>query len=92
MEITKQHWEVFRLGNQEKKSYKEVAELMNISADKARELMLELRHAEPNLFPCETESRRFGQQNLYRDGKKLLSWERLKENYPYIEDSIKQKF
>ena len=92
MEITQEHWEVFRLGNQEKKSYTIIAELMGISRDRVRNLMRELRSQEPDLFPCEAESRRFGQQNMYRDGKKLLSWEQVYELDPAADDTIKQKF
>jgi hypothetical protein len=86
MDITPLHWECFRLGNQEKKSAPKVAEILDIEVDEVKRLLKELRASHPQLFPCEREYLRFGQQNMPRDGYKLLPITDIDEN------EIKYKF
>ena len=80
MDITNQHWECFRLGNQEKKPLLEVAETLGIDVRQVKQMLTELRKAEPGLFPYEREYLEFGKQHQNRDGKKLLRLEDIDEN------------
>ena len=88
MEITDEHWSAFRYANQEKKSFKSTAELIGVTRERVKELLAELRKAEPSLFPYEKEKYQFGAQNMAREGRKMLSYNQVRN----IDSQIKQKF
>jgi len=71
MKFTDEHWLVFRLYAQEGKSYARIGELTGLTRQRIKDLIAEMRKAEPDLFPVETESQNFGQQNMYRKGRGL---------------------
>ena len=86
MKISMLHWDCFRLANQEKRPIYEVAEILGVEPQKVKDLLSELRKAEPTLFPFEREYLRFGHDNMYREGRKLLQIDDI------CEEDIRQKF
>ena len=88
MDISDVQWEVFRLYVQDRLGYKRTAEAVNLPIQRVREMIAELRKAEPALFPCESERMNFGHQHMARNGKKLINWDEVDENV----DPVKIKF
>jgi len=80
MDITDLHWSCFRYITHEKKPTSWVAEKLDITPVRIRELLAELKRIEPELFPCESEYNRFGQQNKPRDGYSLSSINELSDD------------
>lgn len=95
--ITKQHWRVFQLVEQEKKGYTQTSELMEISREKVKDLLSELRTMQPDLFPVESEKLNLGNQvcSKYERDKynaKIVSYEARKDKADNVEDEIMHKF
>jgi len=88
MDITKQHWDAFKYVDQDRLGYKSTAEIMDITIPEVRALISELRKECPELCTHDRESLRFGQQNMPRDGHKLISFDTLED----MDNGIKQKF
>ena len=90
MDITNAHWQAFRYANQEKRSINITAELMGVPPDTVKLLLSELYHSQPELFPCEKESRRFLPFKL--KGRKLLSYDQLNDLDENVDNTIKKKY
>ena len=89
MEISNLHWECFRLANQEKRPINDVAEFLGIDRQQVKDLLAELRKAEPLLFPYEREYLEFGH---YRLPTQKLSSQPTNFFDGLCEEDIRQKF
>ncbi len=94
--ITKQHWKVFQLVNQERKGFRFTSEIMEISIERAKELLAEMRKIEPGLFPVPTERFNLGAQIPPKERKRLnmdiVSFDARQQITEDIESEIVHKF
>jgi len=69
--VTDAQWDVFRLIEQEKKGYQFTSETLGISIVRVKDILAELRTAQPDLFFIDTEKRNISRQLSSKERRKF---------------------
>ena len=80
MEIKNEQWIAFGLISQDKKSYRHAAELMGVAVQRVRDLIIDLRRKQPDLFCTETENKQLIKQFNCASRPVLEKYEALMDN------------